>query len=138
MPSPRRGRALRQGPRLPPSAAAAAFALLAALSSPTSVDAAPSPPPKYCSLNTAVNMSEVSLCGRFDWAEMLVAGECTFEKYRIVAGVYDCTTGLAEARYFKTMPARLAKTTIGSNDGTFEYIVINGTHPPSPYAVTPE
>jgi hypothetical protein len=122
MASPRRGHALRRAS--PPStAAAAAFALLSALSSTTSVDAA-----KYCSLNSEVNMSEVSLCGRNDWAEMLVASKtgCTFEKYRVIAGVYNCETGLAEARYFKTWPARLSKTVIGQSDGTFDYIVING------------
>jgi hypothetical protein len=111
-----------------PPRAGLVFTTLATLAATVAASATPPPAPLGpCALNHAVNISEVSLCGKFDWAEMLVAAEaCTFEKYRIVAGVYDCETGLAEARYFKTWPARLAKTVIGQNDGTFEYIIING------------
>ncbi|KAJ1627616.1 hypothetical protein T492DRAFT_876451, partial [Pavlovales sp. CCMP2436] len=112
-------------PRRPPRAGLI-LATLAALAATAATSAAPPPASNKCALNHAVNISEVSLCGKNDWTEMLVAAECTFEKYRIVAGVYSCETGLAEARYFKTWPARLANTVIGQSNGAFEYIIING------------
>jgi hypothetical protein len=53
-------------------------------------------------------MSELSLCGKRDWAEVIVASSrnCSFEKYQFMLGVYDCESGKAVPKYFKRMPAR--------------------------------
>jgi hypothetical protein len=62
-----------------------------------------------CALNRAVNLSEISLCGRRDWMELAIADGCAFEGFRIFAGVYDCDTGLARPTFTKRFPARLQK-----------------------------
>jgi hypothetical protein len=71
-----------------------------------------------CELNRAVTMSELSLCGESDWAEVMVAAspECSFAKYRFVMGVYDCASGQAVPRFWKRMPKKLAELAYGASD----------------------
>jgi hypothetical protein len=70
-----------------------------------------------CELNHAVNMSELSLCGKRDWAEVIVASsrKCSFEKYQFLLGVYDCDSGKAVPKFFKRMPARASSLLDGAS-----------------------
>jgi hypothetical protein len=86
-----------------PRSAILSLAVLAAALAPTAfaVD--------NCELNNAVNMSELSLCGANDWAEVMIGAtpKCSFNKYQFVMGDYDCATGQAVPKYYKAMPAKM-------------------------------
>lgn len=77
-----------------------------------------------CELNNAVNLTEISLCGRVDWAEIVIARECRFAKHRFVIGNYQ--DGKAVATHFKVLPRRLMRNNIGSNSPPVEYLTLNG------------
>jgi hypothetical protein len=96
----------------PPRATLLALAVLAAALAPT-VRAFDN-----CELNNAVNMSELSLCGSNDWAEVMVGAspKCSFLKYQFVMGDYDCTTGQAVPKYYKAMPAKMKKDAFGYDE----------------------
>jgi len=88
----------------------------------------------HCQLNDAVNVTELSLCGEADWAEIVVSDPCVFDKYRFVLGQYSRKTGAAEAKWFKTFPARVRRDTFGSVGPQAEYVTINSfrTFPDAP------
>jgi hypothetical protein len=72
-----------------------------------------------CDLNHAITMSELSLCGNSDWAEVMIAAspKCSLGSYQLVMGVYDCETGQAVPKYWKKMPQSMSKDKYGSDTG---------------------
>ena len=84
-----------------------AHSLASTRAMPTSTAAATTsatiPMQANCDLNHAVTMSELSLCGDSDWAEVMIAAapKCSLSGYQLVMGVYDCETGQAVPKFWK-------------------------------------